>query len=276
LLTEPDNVVPIPAPGALPTASASQETGGRQTKRRAFLIAASVAALAVAGGATAWWQFHRATSYATDVGEQRLVRLRDGSTVELNSRSLVRVHFSDRERQVELIEGQALFHVAKDRARPFIVRSDALQVRAIGTQFDVNRKRSGTVVTVLEGRVAVSGAFRTTAVEPANPPPALSLGAGEQVTVTRKVVAQPVRTNVSAATAWTQHRLVFESAPLAEVAEEFNRYSPRALIVEDAASEPLRLSGVFSTDPDFLIRYLRERPDIAIRETATEIYITRN
>jgi hypothetical protein len=100
------------------------------------------------------------------------------------------------------------------------------------------------------------------------------LSAGEQVTLTREVPPKPVRANVSAATAWTQHQLVLESAPLNDVAEEFNRYSTRKLVVEDSGNHPLRLSGVFSTDPDFLIRYLRDRPDITVHETDSEIYIS--
>jgi transmembrane sensor len=214
------------------------------------------------------------------------LRLDDGSTVELNSRSRIRIRFSTAERRVELLSGQALFRVAKDHARPFIVRSDETQVKAVGTQFDVNRKRHATVVTVVEGQVAVSApapapasplaAARTSSQGPKDDePPPLLLKAGEQVMLVPHAAPRPIRTNVSAVTAWTQHQLVFESAPLAEVAEEFSRYSARLLITEDQGHPQLRLSGVFTTDPDFLIRYLRERPDITIRETETEVRITR-
>jgi transmembrane sensor len=75
--------------------------------------------------------------------------------VDLNVRSSIRVEFSNSERRVELLDGQALFQVAKDKERPFIVRSGDATVRAVGTQFDVDRKSSGTTITVLEGRVAV-------------------------------------------------------------------------------------------------------------------------
>jgi transmembrane sensor len=271
----PDNVIDLP--GATASDAPQSAPSARDNPRpRRFLVAACVAGLVVVIGSAAWFQSSRARTYATDVGEQRLVRLTDGSTVELNSRSLVRVRFSADERRVELLDGQALFHVAKDRARPFIVRSDVLQVRAVGTQFDVNRKRSGTIVTVLEGRVAVTGAFAPRRVAQAETgTTSFALTAGEQVTLTPRVAPRPVRTNVSAVTAWTQHQLVLESAPLTEVAEEFNRYSLRTLVAADHGSEPLLLSGVFSTDPEFLIRYLRGRPDITIRETDSQIQITR-
>jgi ferric-dicitrate binding protein FerR (iron transport regulator) len=84
-----------------------------------------------------------------------------------------------------------------------------------------------------------------------------------------------VRVNISFATAWTRGQLVLDSASLAEAAEEFNRYSSRKLVARDYGPTPLRLSGVFVTDPEFLIRYLRERPDIVVRETSTEVDIVR-
>jgi transmembrane sensor len=125
----------------------------RPTRRSLFAIAAS--ALIVALGSAAWWQSARYPLYNTDIGERRSITLADGSTVDLNARSKLRVEFSNNERRVELLDGQALFQVAKDHSRPFIVASGEATVRAVGTQFDVNRKSGSTTVTVLEGRVAV-------------------------------------------------------------------------------------------------------------------------
>ncbi len=283
---------------ALPSLSVpdllSADVSGHDTKRSKPLlswrlaVAASIVFIGLAAAGTFWVQFFHAPTYTTEVGQQRTVKLSDGSTLELNSRSTVRVRFSKGERDIDLLEGQVLFHVAKDHTRPFIVASDGMLVRAVGTQFDVYRKTEGTVVTVLEGRVAVTTASLSTVaspsgsstpavadlVEPTTAPDTAFLSAGEQVTLTRAVAPRPVRANVSAATAWTQHQLVLESKPLSEVAEEFNLYSARKLVVEDSSRHPLRLSGVFSTDPDFLIRYLRARPDITVHETLFEIQIS--
>src|SRR5581483_1498266 len=117
---------------------------------RLLAIAASVL-IAVAG---AFFYDQRGT-YSTATGEERSVSLEDGSTLDLNSQSKVRVRFSTHARSVELLQGQAIFRVSKNPARPFIVSTDTTQVRAVGTQFDVYRKSGGTVVTVIEGRVAV-------------------------------------------------------------------------------------------------------------------------
>jgi transmembrane sensor len=260
------NVVELASVTCGSAATATQASGSH---RRPFASVAAAALVAVIFGlgAIIWYQLARAPSYATEFGEQRSLRLADGSTVELNSRSQIRVRFTERERMIELLYGQALFQVSKDVARPFVVSSRSARVRAVGTRFDVNLRSSGAIVTVLEGRVAVTD--RASNVSAA-------VGAGEQVILRPRTAPRPVNANVSAVTAWTQRQLVFESERLSDVAETFNRYSARPLVVEDQGRAELRLSGVFSTDPDFLIRYLKQRPDITVRETHTEIHITRH
>ena len=269
----PTNVV------ALPGTDASIPAAKQPTPSRWRTLGIAAALLGLALGL--WFHLTRAAVYATEFGEQRSVRLVDGSTVELNSRSQIRVRYSRAERRIELLSGQALFQVSHDARRPFIVWSDSARVKAVGTRFDINLKKRGTVVTVIEGRVAVTNgeSHRADARsikhrKPDSDP--LFLVAGEQVTLTPRAVLQPTRTNVAAVTAWTQHQLVLDSERLVEVADEFNRYSARPLIVQDNGRPELRLSGVFSTDPEFLIRYLRGRPDITIQETESEVRITRH
>jgi transmembrane sensor len=132
----------------------ARRAGRRPRVLRRFLIAASCALVLVIAGAV-WWQSTRYPLFATDIGERRSITLPDGSTVDLNARSKLRLEFTKDERRVELLDGQALFQVAKDKNRPFIVASGDATVRAVGTQFDVDRKAGGTTVTVIEGRVAV-------------------------------------------------------------------------------------------------------------------------
>lgn len=272
-------------------------SSSRSLRRRSVgLLAAGLAAVCMVSGA-AWWQTHRFPTYAAAVGEQRSITLADGSMVELNSRSRIRIRFAAGQRQVELLEGQGLFRVAKDPQRPFVVHSGGVRVRAVGTQFDVYRKDTGTVVTVLEGRVEVRAAASAGSIPrlrpyPAEPPAAgsdaqeefvaasragaIELAAGEQVIVAADRIAPPKAANLATATAWTQRQLVFDAAPLAEVAEEFNRYNIRQLVIGDAQLEELAISGVFSsTDPSSLLRFLREQPDFAVHETDTEIRVSR-
>jgi transmembrane sensor len=143
--------------------------------RRRFLAAASGALVLLIAGAV-WWNLERFPTYITEIGERRSITLTDGSTVDLNARSRLRIEFSKKQRRVELLDGQALFQVAKDKNRPFIVSSGDATVRAVGTQFDVYRRTNGTTVTVLEGRVAVysAGQVGPTAPDPASAPSSIA------------------------------------------------------------------------------------------------------
>jgi transmembrane sensor len=276
-------------------------------------IAASAAALGLIAGALVWDHL-RLPTYGTAIGEQRSIELADGSTVELNSRSKIRVRYSEHEREVELLEGQALFHVAKSHGRPFVVSTDDTRVRAIGTQFDVYKKHTGTLVTVVEGRVAIfttpvppapdtlfaprtpaskemdsavvahSSPLRQmegTAAQPTRATAEMGgtvyLSGGEQLTVSAQTSQKTDHPNIAGATAWRQRQIVFESASLADVAEEFNRYNERQLIIEDTGLYDFHISGVFSsTDPDSLIRFLRERPGVQVTETRSEVRVSKN
>ena len=264
-------------------------------RRRFAAIAASIGLLAVS--AAFYLQPLRAPAYAAAIGEQRSIALADGSTVELNSRSKIVVRYSKQERRVELLQGQALFQVAKDVTRPFIVKTGATLVRAVGTEFDVYQRREDTVVTVVEGRVAILTSRAGSLSDHDVPAAALGSGpsnlefpaiapgqignilvaAGEQLTVTPKRIQIAEHPNIASATAWTQRQLVFESASLADVADEFNRYNEKQLIVGDPRLETFHVSGVFSsTDPASLIRFLRARPELRIVETGFQIRIEKN
>jgi transmembrane sensor len=248
----------------------------RPAATRRFALASSILAAFVLTSLL-WSLSSRGQTYATGVGEQRVIQLADGSSIELNTDSQVRVRFGGRQRDVELFYGQALFHVAKDANRPFVVASDHARIRAVGTEFDVYRHSSGTTVTVLEGRVAVLsdqehnalGAMTTTPVS-----------AGEQFIISAPAFltesSSPKRTDVAAATAWTNHRLLFDSTPLFLVAAEFNRYNTRRLIVQGQDLSDFNVSGSFSsTDPASLVRFLEAQRGLTVRETNAGIYISK-
>jgi transmembrane sensor len=252
-----------------PVPSAANLRAFREFPRRP-VQAAALALLASITALFLWIDRDTARSYSTGIGEQRTIQLMDGSTVELNVRSRVEVRLTDRRRDVALIEGQALFRVAKDKDRPFVVRAGEAQVRAVGTEFDVYRKHTETVVTVVEGRVET---YPESDVAGAS---AIVLSAGEQLTVLPHTVTKPTRADTVAATAWVQQRLIFEEMPLSEVAEEFNRYNRRPLAIDDPELQVLKISGVYSsTDPASLINFLRNQNSIRVIETETQVRVVR-
>lgn len=260
-----------PAQGAGDRGTAARDAGAQRPRSRwrrptGGAIAASVLAAAAATTLLLRSGLPSQQTYITGVGETRSILLPDGSRVLLDSKSRLRVSYTAAVRNVELLQGQALFDVVRNRQRPFLVRAGDAQVRDLGTVFDVNRLGRGTVVTVLEGRVAIP-----TSLQP------IYLSAGEQVEVeVGHFPPQPIHVDISSETAWTHGEVVLDSATLAEVAQLFNRYSTRRLVAHDRGAKPLRLSGVFSTNPKFLMRYLRSRPDIAVTETGSEIDIVRS
>jgi transmembrane sensor len=283
LLTE-GNVIPLETNFRSPQPELS--TGMGRKRWNVLAVAASVI-LAFAGFGL-WNAFGRET-YVTAIGEERSITLADGSRIDLDSKSRVRVTFSDGVRSVELLQGQALFHVARDHTRPFIVRTDNAQVRAVGTEFDVYRNRAATTVTVVEGTVAVlpvvGSATERAEPDEASSRPALSptqspavspltLSAGDQVIVTPAMQPSAVKADVAAATAWTQHELIFKGTPLEDVVAEFNRYNKRRLVIRDASIANLKVTGIFSsTEPSSLIRFLKARPDIIVNEGGQEFLI---
>jgi transmembrane sensor len=261
------NVVALEGSSVAAAQAGPHSSAAPRSARRYWLAASVVAAAIVA----VLWAIGRPTVYSTGIGEQRSIALIDGSRIELNARSRLQVRFSGKERTIELLEGQGLFRVAKDAQRPFVVRSGGARVRAVGTQFDIYLKPSGTVVTVVEGRVEVGTASPADARAIS-----LELAAGEQAVVAPHEIARLRKPDIEAATAWTHRQLVFNAASLGEVAAEFNRYNFKRLVVNDAQMRLFPVSGVFSSsDPTSLVQFLMEQPEIQVVETDSEVIISK-
>ncbi|MBV4551070.1 FecR family protein [Pseudomonas sp. SWRI102] len=198
--------------------------------------------------------------FATALGERRHVALPDGSLIDLNSRSHVRILFEHRVRRVELVEGEALFSVEHDTARPFTVDAGSGQVTVTGTRFDVRRDADSTRVAVEEGSVKVRGRDA-----PASGGVSLTAGLGTRIDAQGKVAA-PYAVNADELTAWRNGKLVFNNAPLSEVAEEVSRYRAKPIRVANAAVGNLRLTSVFRSDnPEALLKALPNVLPVAVR-----------
>lgn len=211
--------------------------------------------------------------YETGVGDRRVLTLADGSIVNLDARSRLRVSFKDDIRFMALEAGQASFQVAKDPARPFRVRAGDHTVVALGTEFNVEIVRDTLLVTLIEGHVAVvtgarDGAAGNARGEPL-PAPALAdaaaggtapvpspfskasatdvieLKAGQQLVAAGGARAH-VRNDVDLgrATAWQDGKLFFNDEPLADAAERMNRYA-RVQIQVAPDIDSIGISGVF-------------------------------
>lgn len=179
--------------------------------------------------------------FRTAVGQHSTITLEDGSSVELNADSLLRVDYSDGRRQLALLHGQALFDVAHDPGRPFVVAAGGQRIVALGTSFDV-RLRSGEMrVTLIEGEIAVERVEE----DSERTPEVRHLTAGQQLVAAG---ARPFEIRAAAAdeaVGWRTGRLLFSDEPLGDVVEEVNLYSHKKVVLADPALRDLRVSGVF-------------------------------
>jgi len=185
---------------------------------------------------------------------------------------------------VRLVQGEALFEVAHDAARPFVVRAGNALLKDVGTQFNVDIRSNGTTVTVVEGEVAVDSAATSESAAAqsgiGDTVEALILRANDRVLVTPAGVGTPQRgVNVAASVAWIQRQLMFEHRPLGEVAEEFNRYNKDRIDIDSAELKRQEVTGVFDAkDPASFVAFLSSVPGVEIREGAngTHIVLLRN
>jgi transmembrane sensor len=233
-----------------------------QSPRLGYLAAA--AALVAATGFLAWsardWvsqPVQLTATLETPVATHRSETLPDGSVVLLGARSSISLHYSGDTRYLVLEGGEALFKVAKDPARPFVVQAGPVTVRAVGTEFNVRRAAGSTTVAVSEGVVEVLHE-RSSAQPDLDASKGVRLFAGNQVTIeaaTEKPAVKPIQ--LAAVSSWQSGRLEFANEPLRLVIATVNRYSSREIVVTDASINDLPITGtVDGRDADEWLRAL--------------------
>lgn len=179
--------------------------------------------------------------FRTAVGQTNTVLLPDGSTIMLDTDTVMRAILSDRERRMELDRGRAFFKVAKDRSRPFIVLAAGRTITATGTAFDVRADPRNFEVVLVEGRVRVESPRSPTAD---HPPQVAELTPGSQLLANQErwTVAEA---DLPKRTSWLHGRLTFDQEPLREVVAELNRYSERKIVLADEKVGEAPILGVF-------------------------------
>ena len=182
-------------------------------------------------------------TYRTEGGERSSITLADGSVVQLNTDSVLEVDYAEGRRGLKLLRGQALFEVAHDTSRPFVVDAGGQQITALGTVFDVRVGSGETRVTLIEGRIEVKR-VNGTALFPVAPE-ARKLTAGEQLVALEERPFLVREADVEEAVSWREGRVVFSNEPLVQVVEEINRYSTRKVVLGDGDLGEMRVSGVF-------------------------------
>lgn len=209
----------------------------------------------------------------TGIGQVKVATLPDGSTVTLNTGSAATVEFSGHSRIVVLSHGQALFDVAKDRSRPFVVHAEGMQVRAVGTSFIVSNISGRPLeATVREGAVQVTVASQQNT-------PAIPLVAGTRLRASKdgelkidKLSQQDVEQDLS----WREGYIFLRQRSLAYAAEEFARYSSRSIVIEDPAVARLTVSGLYEAkNPGGFASAVARLYHLDMTATANTIHLSR-
>lgn len=194
-------------------------------------LAAVASALIAAPWSVPTWQ--------TSVGEQSLVRLDDGSRMQLDTDTEVSARLDRERRLVRLRHGQAFFDVHHDAARPFVVETDGIKVTALGTRFDVDNLLDRTRVSLLQGSVRVE-VVRTGA--------SVRLVPGQSVTISGSTISPVSSGHTEDLTSWRRGRLTFRNTRLTEAVAAMNRYTDREIVLGQASLGTEPISGDFATD----------------------------
>jgi transmembrane sensor len=239
------------------------ERTGRFTRRwnRRGLAAGLVALVAVPLGVlyVASTRAPPEEFFETGRGEQRVIVLADGSRMSLDAMTRVKVVYGHDERRITLLSGRANFDVARDLARPMNVHAGPRTVSALGTVFTVEREAHDVVVTLVEGRVAVTSGNPARALIELQPRQQLRID--DEGAITMRNGLDPVL-----ALAWREGKLIFDNELLANVVDTMNNYVTTPIVVEGAAGA-LRVSGVFKAGdtPAFVEAMESLFPVVALR-----------
>lgn len=225
---------------------------------------------------------------ATAIGEQRNIKLADGSLVQMNTNSIIEIDFSGDARRISLQRGEAHFTVAHDHYRPFVVQAGDNTVTAIGTAFNMqltDDKAFELVVT--EGRVLVRQASAqperssaTALIDPDNAAAESLVVSGEKTRIAGEIGPRQQLSDeaVQEDLAWQQGMIVFKAEPLASALQEIGRYTPVTFAIEDEALQHKRVAGYFKVGDisgllaalrtSFNIQHEREGMTIKLRQAS--------
>lgn len=225
--------------GAARTGRSSRSSSARGGVRTARWLAAGLAAVlalvAYVQGPVflARWN----ADLVTFAGERFSRQLADGTRVELNSDTALKVEISETQRLITLLRGEAFFEVARD-PRPLVVRTEAGEARDIGTGFSVAETGAKASVTVESGMVDVTtrqgGFARVTG--------------GQRVAFDAAGVSAVLPADLDGDLAWRRGQVVFRQQRLVDVVATLNRYRSGRIVIVNPWIGDMRVSGTFDID----------------------------
>lgn len=245
----------------------------RSLRPMIFKIAGAFAAILLIGaGAAGYFSIPKQETYATTIGGHETLTLDDGSLVDLNTDTVVRVAYSAVQRNIWLDKGEAYFRVAHDAAHPFVVTLGDRRVVDLGTEFSIRRDSDRVKVALLKGKAR----FEDAAGVPQSRP--ITLTPGDVVTATANSVSlteKPTQ-DLTNQLGWRRGMLVFDRTALADVASEYNRYNRKKIVIADAVTARLTISGTLPTnDIGAFARVARKFFNLRVEQLGNEVVVSR-
>jgi len=246
-----------------------------QPTRRAWITAGAALAASVAVGlfVTGDWLTPPpvAQVYRTAPGEVRTIELADGTHIHLNAASSLSVALGRDARRVSMADAEAVFDVAHDPRRPFLITVGDRQVKVVGTEFNLRRRDGRTALTVRRGVVEVRPA-----ASPDAAPTRLTVGQQlihhDGASVSTVSAVEP-----ETAFAWTNAQLIYSDAPLSEVAAELSRRFAKPVRIADAQTGQIRFTGVLVVDDQqAVVRRLEAYTGVSADTSATAVVLKRH
>jgi len=258
---------------ALKPSEADETVRARRISPLFFKVAGGVAAAALVAVAGAFYlTAPRPQTYATTIGGHETLRLADGSRIELNTDTVLRLADSAHGREAWLEKGEAYFEIKHNAAHPFVLMAADHRVTDIGTKFVVRQDSNRLEVSLVEGRVRFESASRWNNARPALLAPGdVAVATANSMSVTKEPTQK-----LANELGWRRGVLVFKYTPLADAATEFNRYNHQQLIVADRAAARLSIVGTFgTTDVASFVAAAKSLFGLRVKQNGEETIISR-
>ena len=245
--------------------------GAPQTKRRPFLLTAAAivaAVLVISIGGRALLPSSQAYTFQTPVGGHEIVTLKDGSSIELNTNTVVRTAVTPDRRTATIEKGEAFFKIAHDVEHPFIVTANNAKITVLGTKFSVRDQPDRVEVKLVEGKVWFASVGGKSAL----------MSPGDTLVATARDLQITRRSSAELANelGWRHGLLVFQHSPLGDVVSEYNRYNTEKLVIGDASVARLTVSGALPAhDTREFLTIAKKFFELRVQNRGDEIVLSR-
>ncbi len=242
---------------------------GHSGSLRAIALVATLALFAL--GSSAYLMMPDSQTYTTPVGGHQAVTLADGSVVELNTDSVFRADLGFTHRSGWLKKGEAYFSIAHDANRPFVVTAGDHKITVLGTKFSVRKEVGKLEVTLVDGRVWFS-------TENGAPSQSVLMAPGDVLVATAAGISikKETRKGLADELAWRSGILVFHNTPLAEAAQQYNRYNREKIVIGDSFAAAHQISGALPAHNTQEFAHIAQRLfGLQVKKTEGEIVISR-